>query len=1119
MSARVIVLCGPAGSGKTARLLLCYRRALQTSRPGSTLWLSPTWRAAAEVRSRLLDEEFSACFEPRIMTFFHFAASVLQQAGIPIRPISKQMKHSLLRELLQQQLAAGRLNHFRPIADTAGMVELLADLISEWKRLEIWPEAFHQACSSRGMSEKDRELFELYDAYQQALREHRLYDAEGAFWSARDVLQKSLTSASATPQCAAADEATRPINNLFPALVVADGFTDFTHTQHEILALLAQAAAELYVSLPLESPLRRKDLFFKPQQTLAELRRRHVEAIIEELPPPSDSAWPALNHLERTLFLNPRELTTISAPEPAGIEILAAARQIGEIEQIAARIKRLLVDGEARPSEIVVVFRSLEEVSELIREVFGRLGIPVAIETGWSLECSRGLRALAGLLELDLEDWTFEQVLGVLSSNYFQPEWPEWRSGGPAVIERAVRCLQVPYGRRQLMDELAAAQSAGNNRFSATAIGQVGDFVAALAVIRRLASALDALPQQASLPDWAKAWQTLAQTTGLLRAMSSDSGEVSEEAAAIDRRAWDRLQDVLKESDLLERRLNQAPPLLDRREAYRTLLEIMASERLDSEEDEAGRVRVLTVESIRTLYVPYLFLAGLAEKYFPLPEREDRLYSESEYAQLIAAGLPLPAHGERIRGEMMLFYEALTRAGRKLVLSYPAFDEKAQPLLPSPFLDEVEAAFGARRILRYEETDLSPLPRGDEPLCEAEFRVGAVARSLKGDVKLLAGLCQRDQAEERAFAPSAAIAAGLELIHLRQERNKFSPAEGILQSAAARQVLESIFPPQYYWSVTELERYASCPFRFLLERILHIEPVEEPALESDYLGRGRIVHEALAYFHRRVNALLGRPGSPLELDAAAYEALLQEALERSLPPRPSLPWDAALWEVDRRVVAGFLDQYRTQLEDYAASWKDFEQPFVPVMFEVSFGRKDADPPSTAKPLQLRAGNETVHLAGRIDRVDIGRMAGQTVFNVLDYKSGSEISLKPEMILTGCCLQPPLYALAVQTLLLADQKMLPYQAGYWFLRTQGYKPKRSLTMHRLENGRLQPDQTWISLQAELGGIVAGLVRNIRGGRFPVFSDDPDCTGNCPYHTVCRINQIRALEKTFSVVDEE
>ena len=64
----------------------------------------------------------------------------------------------------------------------------MCEFISELKRLEIWPDDFRRACPRAASADKDVELSEIYDVYQQALREHGLFDAEGRFWSARDVL-------------------------------------------------------------------------------------------------------------------------------------------------------------------------------------------------------------------------------------------------------------------------------------------------------------------------------------------------------------------------------------------------------------------------------------------------------------------------------------------------------------------------------------------------------------------------------------------------------------------------------------------------------------------------------------------------------------------------------------------------------------------------------------------------------------------------------------------------------------------------------------------------------------------------------------------------------------------
>ena len=1052
MPARITILCGPARSGKTERLLTRYRAALAGRPPGSVLWLAPTWRAADEIRQRLLDETLPGCFLPGVMTFEKYAEAVLHAAELPIRPMTRLMKRELVRQIISDQSSRGRLGHFQSIAKTAGLVDLVCEFISELKRLEIWPDEFRRACQARGLADKDTELSEIYDVYQNALREHGLFDAEGRFWSARDVLARgegreergegglgtSVPSGVGSRQSAVGSQESRspqstinnqqstipipsPLSPLLspPALLVADGFTDFTRTQHEILEILAGRADEMFVTLPLEAEPRRDDLFAKPLKTLGELRRRHPGATVEQLARTTEPDWPALAHLERTVFENPRRSGaggSTSFPSPFGrgaggegnadddrnpsqsaltltlsqrerglsqspalrIEILAAARRLGEIEMIGRRIKRLLVDGEARPGEIAVVFRSPQDSAELVDEVFGRLGVPIKQESGKTLDHSPALRALVALLRLDLDDWPFDRLLAVLGSNYFQPAWPEWREAG-STVERTIRGLQVPRGRESLIEQL-------------------GDDGCASNVARRLAAAFDALPQRATLPEWGKAWRRLAGETGLVRAIYDNNDAKDDPSRQIagsqrlpecakvggcppglvssrllddsDRRAWERLMKALAEDDALAAWLKRRPPELERPAAVEALLDIVGSDRVGSSGDESGYVRVLSAESVRSLRIPYLFLAGLSEKAFPAPDREDRLYSEADYVRLIDAGLPLVARNERTREEMLLFYEAATRATKRLYFSYPALDERAQPLFPSPFLSEVEEAFGKGAIPRTEQKDLSPIPREDELFCQFDFRVKAVATALDGNVALLAGMMGGEGREERGegrglgtsvpgqlgigqsavgsgkshhqqsaisnqqstiplpspLSPLPFLAAGLEVIYQRQDRDGFGPVEGILQSAAARAALARQFDAQHTFSATDLERYAACPFRFFLERILKIVPLEDLALEFDVLERGRVVHEVLSRFHQSVNDRLGRPGSPLELDAAEYQRLLDAAIRDSLPGEPRNPVQAALREVDRRLVVEWLSHYREQIERYDAQWKGFQRP-------------------------------------------------------------------------------------------------------------------------------------------------------------------------------------------------
>ena len=314
-----------------------------------------------------------------------------------------------------------------------------------------------------------------------------------------------------------------------------------------------------------------------------------------------------------------------------------------------------------------------------------------------------------------------------------------------------------------------------------------------------------------------------------------------------------------------------------------------------------------------------------------------------------------------------------------------------------------------------------------------------------------------------------------------------------------------------------MERYASCPFRFFLERVLEIEPLEDLTLEFDVRNRGRVVHDVLAAFHRRVNERLGRPASPLELDAAEFDSLLAAAVEESLPPEPENPLAAALREIDRRLVIQWLSQYRQQFEKYAGLWQDFETPMAPELMEVAFGRPGQPPPSTDQWLEFNRGEQTVRVSGRIDRVDTGVVAGHSVFNVLDYKTGGPITLTPESITAGLTLQPPLYALAVMELLLVDRDLYPWQAGYWYIREGGFRPRQAcgcIATTRAGSSWSPPGRHSVPRWATRSW--PGPARSA-GAASPSCSADERCTGHCPFSTICRINQVRSLEKTCQPTD--
>ena len=282
-----------------------------------------------------------------------------------------------------------------------------------------------------------------------------------------------------------------------------------------------------------------------------------------------------------------------------------------------------------------MVFRRPQDAGGVLGEVLAAYGIPVAWSWASRWPARPAAVALLRLLRLQADDWPLEALLALLGSNYFAPDWPEWL-GGPG--PRGGRSGDSPLADSR--GPAASCWSDCDRRPSTATRRQRGQShvpserksgqSAAAAVLGRLAAALDELPERATLAAWGKAWQRLARQTGLLerskRRRPRRSGRLGLPASG--------LAGKRRPGPLARPRGGRVGP--PRR--WRPCWTSWPACGCRPAGDDGGRVRILSAASVRGLRVPYVFLAGLGEKSFPSPEREDRLYSEAEYQRLIDAG-------------------------------------------------------------------------------------------------------------------------------------------------------------------------------------------------------------------------------------------------------------------------------------------------------------------------------------------------------------------------------------------------------------------------------------------------------------------------------------------------
>jgi ATP-dependent helicase/DNAse subunit B len=345
------------------------------------------------------------------------------------------------------------------------------------------------------------------------------------------------------------------------------------------------------------------------------------------------------------------------------------------------------------------------------------------------------------------------------------------------------------------------------------------------------------------------------------------------------------------------------------------------------------------------------------------------LLRESDRVWLAAEGFAIES---RLRGdEVTFFYQAVTRARRRLLLCRPYLADDGQPWEPSPYWSTVLGLF--------DKAPLKHVRPGDQ-INDAASQQELI------DVFL----------DERVR----------DMVNILEARSQSgtSPWNGDLSSLGKR--LAERFGPDRPWSSSRLECYAKCPLYFWAAHVMELEPRELPRIGFDVLVLGSIYHLVL----ERLYALVS-DGDPdrLRAELLAVAQRVYDAAPNDYGFRPTPLWkrqQEELTEVLRRTVEALIE---------------VAGPYKPLKQELAFGLRGQPP------LALNSPNDSAFsllLRGYIDRVD---RAPDGRLRIIDYKAGST-PISAHDLSDGHRLQLPLYALAAQEAL-----QTPVASGfYWHI---------------------------------------------------------------------------------------
>jgi ATP-dependent helicase/nuclease subunit B len=761
------------------------------------------------------------------------------------------------------------------------------------------------------------------------------------------------------------------------------------------------------------------------------------------------------------LLSHPATVETAERPAAGVIEIVAAPGEEREVREIARTVLGH-VEAGGRLHEIGILLRQPSAYLAAIRDVFGAAGIPYVLAAAGAIGETRAGRSLRLLAEARRADFSRAAVMEFLGFADLRP-----RPGtSPAEWERLARQAGIVGGAREWRERLdrlgrrlepAEPKSDGDEDDAGPALARDQDALAALQrVVRGLLRGLERLPDPGPIGALVDG---LARTFARLVAPSADARQTLG--------ALTRL-----------RGLGTVDAVVSLEEFWSLLEAALSVPSGPGASPRSGHVFVGELGSALGIDFALTVVPGLVEGGFPAPLRQDPILLDEERRCL--PGLPLGQDARAL--ERLRFLLAVGSGARRVLLTYPRVDaESGRPRVPSFLvLDLLEAVTGTRqdfqtleRFPGWRSVPLHPAPPAarERPLDAREWLVSRALLTRAAPEALL------------RILPGAR--RGLAAIRMREGTDALTAYDGLLEAG--------VDPASKPLTPTALEQYAACPFRYLLERVYGLAPVEDPdrIFAMEPRERGTLVHAILEATYRRLAELHAFPLTRQRLPAvreafqAVFDAACGDAERRGLTGLP------ALWAGERaRLHAELLSALEAEAEA-----GEGPEPWMPARFEAAFGVEWREEAAAAFAYRLPDGSE-IRLCGTIDRIDIA--PDERRARVLDYKTGRVRTARTaDRLGRGRALQLPIYRLAAEALLLgAGRPLAVDEAQYYHV----IGPDAGTRVRFTRAG-------WEARRADFDRVLQLIVDGIRAGRF--FPRPSACAprGPCTFDLACGAERAR------------
>jgi ATP-dependent helicase/nuclease subunit B len=1013
---QVRFLLGPAGSGKTFRCLAEIRAALLKNSPASPaapeqredaplVLLTPKQATFQLERQLLAGKGLCGYTRLHIFSFDRLARFILEKRVLtPSSQLDDEGRVMVLRALVMQH--ENQLKLFRSSVRRAGFAQQLSRLIGELQQHQFTPAKLRSLATRlperRELQDKLRDLALLLEAYTRWLDGHELQDADCLLSLATNALRSGI----------------RPLaSNFRIGGLWLDGFAEMTPQELDLLAAIlahcdAATLAFCLETVPEPDPKRSwLSISSAVAKTYQQCRQRldlvpdckiSVELLNREARRNRFGGNSALRYLEQNWSQTPGgklEKSAISN-RPSAISVAACAHPEAEAAFAAQEILRF-VRGGGRFRDTAVLVRNLDDYHKPLARVFRRYTIPFFLDRRESVAHHPLAELTRSALRTVAFKWQPDDWFAALKAGFSAADQAEIDRLENAALEFGWQgaAWREPI---QIATDPALAKSLEQLRQNILPPFEV------------LAGQLASVKSQPTGPQLAEALRDLWNNLNARGTLEKWSLAELENSSMVIRHpslhstVWEQMNGWLDNVALAF--ANESLSLRD----WLPILEAgLAGLTVGVVPPALDQVLIGAVDRARNPDLKLALVLGANEGIFPETPAAPPILTPADRDELERQEVVLgPNLRDQVARERYLGYIACTRASKKLFVTFSRHDADGRVLNPSSLIMHLQALFPGLKIEEFSpEVDWRDAEHVHElvaPLVELDSPHRTSGRGGKRD---------KNWSDLLELPPLKILAESLRQLH------EPDPAENL-----SRNLADAIYGPTLQSSVSRLEEFAQCPFRFFVHSGLRAE--ERKVFELDARERGSFQHEVLKRFHEQLKAE-GRRWRDL-MPTAARERIGQIAADLAPHYRDGLLRADDQGHFTARVLAGALQDFVETL----VTWMRGQYEFDPAMAELEFGLAAGGLP--AWELVLGDGHKLA-LRGRIDRIDLCREPDNRAWCVvMDYKS-SHRKLDRILLEHGVQLQLPGYLAAVRRwtrsqALPGMEELIP--AGFFYVNLRG-----------------------------------------------------------------------------------